>query len=128
MELAENEAGKRCVPKKQVSLAKAVCQYLTKHIEEKITIATLAERFHVSQTALKCSFKGVYGMSVYAFIRQQKMQAAALLLRQSDHSVLEIAGRCGYDNASKFASAFRDEMGMSPNEYRITKNKELYRL
>ena len=30
----------------------------------------------------------------------------------------EIAGMVGYDNASKFAKAFRDSTGMSPNEYR----------
>ena len=32
--------------------------------------------------------------------------------------VLDIAGQFGYDNASKFARAFRDVIGVSPNEYR----------
>ena len=44
--------------------------------------------------------------------------AAALMLKQTDHTVLDVAGRFGYDNGSKFAKAFRDVMGMSPKEYR----------
>ena len=46
------------------------------------------------------------------------MQAAGLMLQHSDSTVLEIAGRFGYDNGSKFAAAFKDVMGMTPNEYR----------
>ena len=40
------------------------------------------------------------------------------MLQHSDSTVLEIAGRFGYDNGSKFAAAFKDVMGMTPNEYR----------
>ncbi len=104
--------------KSQVALAKEVCCHLTEHMDKKITIETLAKRFHASPTMIKNSFKGVYGVSVYAYIRAQKMQAAAFALRQTDTPVLEIAGQYGYDNGSKFAKAFKETMGMSPREYR----------
>ena len=32
--------------------------------------------------------------------------------------VLDIAGQFGYDNASKFAKAFRSVIGVSPSAYR----------
>ena len=48
----------------------------------------------------------------------QKMQAAAKRLVGTDQSVLAIAGDFGYDNASKFAKAFRDAFGVTPGEYR----------
>ena len=57
-------------------------------------------------------------MSPAAWIRAQKMHAAAELLRSTDRTVLDIAGQFGYDNASKFAKAFRDIIGVSPNSYR----------
>lgn len=110
----------------QVALAKNVCRYLTANMESKITIAELAARFRVSQTQIKTSFRGVYGMSVYAYIRVQKMQAAAQTLRRTNCTVLEVAGRFGYDNGSKFAKAFRDVMGLTPNEYRISEIKRSY--
>ena len=52
------------------------------------------------------------------YVRAQKMHAAAELLRSTDQTVLDIAGQFGYDNASKFAKAFRDIIGVSPNSYR----------
>ena len=57
-------------------------------------------------------------MSPAAFLRAQKMHAAAELLRSTDRTVLDIAGQFGYDNASKFARAFRSVIGVSPNAYR----------
>lgn len=106
------------VSRPQADLAKAVCRYLTDRMDSHITLEQLSEHFHVSGTGIKNSFKAVYGMSVYAYIRSQKMQAAAKLLRETDRSVLDIAGSFGYDNGSKFAKAFRDCCGMSPNEFR----------
>ena len=87
-------------------------------MDERITLDMLAHAFHVSGTSIKNSFKAVYGASLYAFIRTQKMQAAAKRLAETDRSVLEIAGEFGYDNASKFAKAFRDALGMTPGEFR----------
>ena len=67
----------------------------------------LSNSFHMSQSALKSCFRAVYGESVYSCIRAQKMQCAAADLRRSEMSIMEIAGRYGYDNGSKFAKAFR---------------------
>ena len=57
-------------------------------------------------------------MTPAAFLRAQKMHSAAQLLRTSDRTVLDIAGQFGYDNASKFAKAFRSVIGVSPSAYR----------
>ncbi len=102
----------------QVEIAKSACQYLTQRMESKVTLEELCTILHVSGTHLKNCFKGVYGISIYAYIRSRKMQAAADTLRTTDSTVLEVAGRYGYDNGSKFARAFRDVIGMTPREYR----------
>ena len=85
---------------------------------DSVTAPELARRFGVSASLLNLSFRGVYGMSPAAWIRAQKMHAAAELLRSTDRTVLDIAGQFGYDNASKFAAAFRSVYGVSPTEYR----------
>lgn len=103
----------------QVLLVKGVCEYMLSRPDERHTIEELSKKFHVSGTQLKNTFKGVYGTSVYAFIRGEKMRAAANDLRETDLSVLEIAGKYGYENGSKFARAFRDTLGVSPNGYRL---------
>lgn len=107
----------------QVRIAKEAAAYMEAHMDERITIPELAQRFHISQTHLKQAFKGVYGVPVYSYIRIQKMQAAAQKLIHTELPVLEIANASGYDNGSKFASAFREIMGETPTEYRKAHNK-----
>lgn len=118
LDIAHNEAGAHSVSKTQVTLAKNVCKYLSEHMDSRITLEMLSEVFHVSGTSIKNSFRSVYGVSVYSYIRSQKMQKAAFQLKQTDMAVLEIAGQLGYDNGSKFAKAFRDCYGISPRDYR----------
>ena len=99
-------------------LAKDICRYLTERMDRKVTLNMLAETFHVSATLIKNCFKDVYGVSVYSYIRTQKMEKAAVMLRETDMQVTEIAGTLGYDNSSKFAKAFKDVKGVPPGVYR----------
>ena len=124
LDTGTDESEKRCCSRSQVLLAREVCAYLSGHISDKITLEQLSEIFHVSGTSIRNSFRAVYGESVYSHIRTQKMQMAAQMLLQSDGTVLDIAGQVGYENASKFSGAFRDVMGMTPNEYRIRERKK----
>lgn len=73
-----------------------------------LTLKSLSQQFNVSEAQIKSSFTGVYGMSPAAYTRSQRMHCAAALLRETDRTVLDIACQFGYDNASKFARAFRD--------------------
>ncbi|MBQ3076307.1 MAG: helix-turn-helix transcriptional regulator [Clostridia bacterium] len=107
----------RC-PAIQAALAKEVHRYLGDHLERHVTTAELSARFGASQTSLKSCFRCVFGDSLFHSARAMKMEAAAQLLRESDRSVLDIAGSFGYDNAGKFAAAFRDVVGMTPSACR----------
>lgn len=105
----------------RVRLAKDAGAYMSERMDQKITVNELASHFHVSQTQLKNCFKAVYGMSIHAYIREQKMKTAAVMLKETDVPVLEIAGKYGFDNGSKFAKAFKDVMGTTPKAYRANK-------
>ena len=125
MDLRENETGRRSVSKAQVTLAKSISAYLTEHMDTRIPIEQLSLHFHASGTQIKTCFKQVYGVSLYAYIRRQKMEAASLLIKDTDRSILEIAGRFGYNNGSKFSKAFKDIMGVTPAEYRSSHKKSI---
>ena len=118
------QALQRTYTSAQVQLARQVAGYLLEHTEHSPTMAELAAHFGASPSLLGSSFRGVYGMTPTAFLRAQKMHQAAALLRSTDRTVLDIAGQFGYDNASKFARAFRDIIGVSPNAYRSGINSD----
>ncbi len=102
----------------QKEVADRAQEIIMANLERRITIAELAQALHVSATQVKVSFHKVTGMPVYAYARSKRMEAASGLLSDTDESILEIAGRFGYENGSKFARAFRIVMGVSPSEYR----------
>ncbi len=100
------------------TLVKHTEQYLLNNLGRHVTLEELTEQFGVSGTTLKKHFREDHGMSLYAWFKSQRMQAAANALKNSHDSILKIAGDYGYENASKFSAAFRDVFGVSPREYR----------
>lgn len=114
---AKEESGHR-LHSEQVRLAKEIKAFLSENMDRRITITELAEQFYVSESQIKNVFKAVYGVPVFSFMRVQKMQAAALQLIHSDRPITDIALDFGYDNASKFSSAFKEIMGDTPVQYR----------
>lgn len=114
----ENRLNTCTVSMAQVELAKNVASYIADNRDGNMTVSMLSQQFHTSVTHLQNAFKGVFGVPVFSYMRIHKMNAAALQLIITDKTVMEIANDCGYDNASKFASAFRDIMNETPLEYR----------
>lgn len=118
LELEDRHTEDRVLSCAQTALAKQAAAYLMEHMESKVTVMQLAQELHVSETTLRNAFKGVYGVPIHTYVRIQKMNQAAVQLIHTDLTIQEIANKCGYDNASKFSSAFREIMGEAPLEYR----------
>ena len=102
----------------QVALFKAVASYITEDLTTHHTIERLSQKFEISTTTLKKYFRGVYGSSVYSYLRTYRLQAARKMVLKTDLSVTEIAGKIGYENPSKFTSAFKEKYGSSPTKFR----------
>ena len=114
----ENKLSSVSLSQTQVQLARQISEYLKNRTDQEFTVGELAEKFSISKSHLQNAFRGVYGLSVFEYIRAQKMQQAALALLATDKSILEIANEYGYDNGSKFTAAFKKVMGETPTEYR----------
>ncbi len=102
----------------QKEVADRAHEIIMANLERHITIAEFSQELHASATQVKVCFHKVYGVPIYSYARARRMEAAARLLSETDDSILEIAGKFGYENGSKFARAFRMVMGLSPSEYR----------
>ncbi len=73
-----------------------------------------AARFFVT---LQRVFKQMYGVTIFEYRTQVRMQESKNLLIDNDLSITEIAGICGYSNASKFSAAFKKHFGETPSEF-----------
>ena len=104
--------------KSQVDVIKDVRQLLVSDLSKRYTIEQLSAEFCISQTALKNTFRDVYGVPVAAYIKAERMKSAADLLLSTDLSVQEISEKVGYENQSKFSAAFRENFGTTPALFR----------
>ncbi len=102
----------------QVQIAKQVMEAISADLSKHYSIESLAAPFGISPSSLKNYFHGVYGKNISTWLREARMSAAAIALREGKQSVTEIASNVGYENASKFSAAFKNFMGETPLEYR----------
>ena len=115
---AENQSSRTHFSENHISIIKQVHTFLVEHFEEHYTIDDLSDRFEMSPTVLKKCFKGVYGDSIYSYMKLYRLQIAEKLLKETNLSVAEIADRIGYLNPNKFTTAFCAAYGVPPTEYR----------
>src|SRR5699024_9190856 len=66
---------------------------------------------------LKKGFRELYGITIFGFIRSQRMEQAARLMKMEGYNVSETASIIGYSNFSNFTVAFRKHFGCNPIEY-----------
>ena len=104
--------------KQQVDIVKAVNEYISTQFMKRITIDSLSDQFDIPTSTLKRCFKGVYGTTIHHYLKECRINAAKRLLQESDQSILEIANAVGYENGSKFNSAFKEATGVTPSAYR----------
>ena len=104
--------------RKQVEIVKNIQKQITENIQIKYTLDELAKKNNIGLTTMKKCFKGVYGKSIYAYIREYRIRIASEKLAYTDEKILNIAHYVGYENGSKFAAAFKDIVGLSPKEFR----------
>ena len=105
--------------KDKVEKTRAVQKLISENIDQDYTINGLAERFDISQTALKDCFKSLYGKPIYTWLKEYRIEKAReYLTEKEDMSILDIAMAVGYKSQTKFGAVFKTICGMTPNEYR----------
>ena len=102
----------------QVEIVREIHKRLISNLQERPTIEELSKEYLINTATLKDTFKGVYGQPIGAYMKEYRIKQAAVLLRQTQATIAEIANQVGYENQSKFATAFRDIFKIAPAEYR----------
>ncbi len=97
--------------------------YIELHVEEEITLATLAARTGYTEYYLSRKFKQETGTSISSYIKFARMEHAKTLLMGSSLSIAEISERLHFCNRTYFATEFRRIVGLTPAEYRKRNRK-----
>lgn len=100
---------------------KRAVQYITLHLSEEIPVETLCQLSGISRRYFVELFGRETGQTVKQYIARARCERAAELLENSSLQIQEISHYVGYEDNNYFAKVFRQNMGMTPQEYRRRK-------
>lgn len=93
--------------------------YIDAHYTESITLADIAEIFHVSKEHLSRLFKKQVGTSVQQYITNKKIAYAKYLMKKhSSLSISTVSVMSGYIDLQYFYRVFKKETGLTPVKYK----------
>lgn len=67
---------------------------------------------------LNTAFKKCAGVTVYEYLREERMKEAKSLIEKTNLSVQDIAFQVGFKESANFSTAFKQRFGFSPREFR----------
>lgn len=95
-------------------------EWATKHLDTRLTLEHLAERAGLSSRTLARRFTEQLGTSPGQWLLGQRLDAARILLEQTELPVDAIATRVGLASAVNLRRRFREHLGTTPGGYRRT--------
>ena len=63
-------------------------------------------------------FKDELGLNFIEYLTSVRIEKAKELLTESDMSMKEICGACGYTDPNYFSRSFKKNVGVTPTEYK----------
>ena len=109
-------AGEQDLIKSRNPLFLDIFEYVNSHIEEDMTLKSLAEEFHVNYSYLSQMFKNYTGTNFSSYLNQQRIQRAVELLKEGRYSVADVGDMVGYHEVSYFCKVFRKYTGKTPSD------------
>ena len=92
--------------------------YVLRHLTEKIRLADVAEAVGLSPSYLSRHFHEVTGQMLQTYAQQERVRAAANMLRFSEYPVDVISEHLGFSSQSHFTEVFRKTTGETPAVFR----------
>jgi AraC-like DNA-binding protein len=85
---------------------------------EPLDVDDLAAAAGLSRAHFSREFRRAFGESPHAYLLTRRLERAAALLRNTDHSVTEICFSVGLSSLGSFTTSFTRTYGASPTAYR----------
>ena len=85
---------------------------------EPLGVDDLARAAGLSRAHFSREFRRTFGESPHAYLLTRRLERAAVLLRSTDRSVMEICLSVGLQSVGSFTTSFTRTFGISPTSYR----------
>jgi AraC-like DNA-binding protein len=114
---SENESCPYIANEETASKIKRAKELIIKDMNNPPSLSDLAKEIGLNIKKLKTDFKEFYGVPVFTFLLNYKMELAKKLLLENQLNVNEIASHLGYSASSHFIAAFKRKFGITPKQF-----------
>ena len=98
-------------------LIEQVKDHILTHLDRRLVVEEIAERFHSSRARLSTLFTATTGMGINEYITAERMRRAKFLLQEGSYTISQIAEMLGYPSAQYFTNKFHLTVGCAPSKY-----------
>ena len=95
-----------------------VMNYVNLNVAEPLTLKSLATMCFISPSYLSALFKQETGSTLIDYINTQRVNRAAQLLVQNNHTIAAVAEEVGILDVNYFTKIFKKTLGVTPTRYR----------
>jgi chromate reductase len=136
--LAGNETGSFChspldenrnqaIAKQIAPLPHAILQriteYMEEHLRDNLSLDQLARETDYSRAHFLRMFRATTGKTPHQYLTQRRIERAkSMLLEAETISLTDIAAWCGFSSQSHMTRVFREQVGVTPNEFKRRPN------
>ncbi|MEZ7638550.1 AraC family transcriptional regulator [Streptococcus parasanguinis] len=104
------------------ALVHQIFNYIATHINEPLTVNSLAHALYQNRSYLSRMFKKEMGKNLSDYIIERKLLEAKDLLRFSNRSISDISNFLAFSSQSYFQTVFKKKYGITPLQYRKQEN------
>lgn len=115
----ENSSPKHRIHPQDKQLVEKARTFLINNLEDPPCLCDLANSHGMSHPKLNRCFKLMYGMTVFQYLRYERMNRAKNMLEYEGLTVTETAFKVGYGSLSHFSQAYKKQFGVSPSRYNM---------
>ncbi len=99
------------------TISTEILSYINSHYKD-ITLKDMADHFNYNPDYIGKLVKKIIGRNLTELVKEKKIKQAEYLLLNTKMSVSDVVAEIGYSNVSYFYRQFKEQVGITPDEYR----------
>lgn len=95
-----------------------IVQFVEQNYSRKISLEDIGELVGMSASSVSRFFKKRTRHNFWDYLNGFRIDRAAQMMIETEHTISEISYECGFNNISNFNRVFRERIGTTPSDYR----------